>query len=187
MSPRVVFASAALAVIALLAAGPAEGATLVLGGGMAKVCSDAAISGLSNDASLQACNQALETEPLMTRDLAATYVNRGIISLRRKAYANAVTDFNHAVGLQPAMGEAYVNRGAAFVAQRRYQEGMIQIDRAIALGLEEPEKAWYNKGLAFEGLGDPKAAYLAYRKASELAPAWDVPQLELARFTVVHP
>jgi len=60
------------------------------------------------------------------------------------------------------------------------------IDRGLAYGPEQPEKAYFNRALAKEFLDDTKGAYLDYLKAAELAPTWTAPQVELKRFTV-HP
>jgi len=90
------------------------------------------------------------------------------------------------VKLDPTMGEAFVNRGAALVAQRRFQEGVVEIDRGLALGADEPEKAYFNRALAWEGLDDMKAAWLDYQKALEIRPDWDAPRRELTRFTVTR-
>ena len=48
----------------------------------------------------------------------------------------------------------------------------------------EPEKAYYNRGVAEERLGDVRSAYFDYRTASQLKPDWSLPKIELARFTV---
>ena len=85
------------------------------------------------------------------------------------------------------MGEAYVNRGGALVGQKRYMEALLEIDKGLALGPEEPEKAYYNRALANEGLDDITAAYFDYRRAVELAPEWDIPKRELLRFSVARP
>ena len=189
MSPKAVFAYAAAALAALLAlfATSASGAAFVLGGGMADGCSRAAIAGRDDRPSLDLCSMALETQPLLKRDRAGTYVNRGVIHLRRKAFAEARRDFDAALRLEPALGEAFVNRGAAFIAQRRYREGVNEIDRGLALGPDEPEKAYFNRALAHEGLDDMKAAWLDYQKALELRPDWEAPRRELTRFQVSRP
>src|SRR5690348_8870246 len=166
------------------ASSAAAGAVTVIGGGMARECSQAALGGES-DAHYEAmCTMALESELLSLRDRAGTYVNRGILKLRRHDFAAAQYDFNRAIETKPDLGEAYVNRGAAAVGARRYADGLADLNKAIELGVEEPEKAYYNRALAFEGLDDMKAAYFDYRKAVELKPDWDQPQKELARFTV---
>lgn len=184
MSPKAVFAFAALSSLLALSAGPASAAAFVLGGGMANACSKAALEGRDDRASLELCNQALESQPLVGRDRAGTFVNRGVIQLRRKAYADAQRDFDAALRIEPEFGEAFVNRGAALVAQRRYREGVAEIDRGLALGPDEPEKAYFNRAIAWEGLDDMKAAWLDYQKALELRPDWEAPRRELLRFSV---
>jgi len=156
----------------------------VLGGGLADACSRFALDGRSDEYSLNTCTYALETETLVKRDRAATLVNRGVIQLRRKKFEAANRDFDAAIRLQPTLGEAWVNRGAALLAQRRWAEGKADIDRGLELGSDEPEKAYFNRALAWEALDDMEAAWRDYVKASELKPDWDAPRKELARFTV---
>jgi len=163
---------------------PSEGAVTVLGGGMARECSVAALKGESDSRFETLCTQALDSELLSLRDRAGTYVNRGVLKLRRKEFAAAQWDFNRAIKTKPDLGEAYVNRGAAQIGSRRYAEGLADVNKALELGIEEPEKAYYNRALAYEGLDDMKAAYFDYQKAVELAPDWDKPKQELSRFTV---
>lgn len=184
MSPKVVFAFALVSAAVALPAGSASSAAFVLGGGMANACSQAAIDGRDDRDSLELCNQALEMQPLVGRDRAGTFVNRGVIQLRRKSYEDARRDFDAALKIDPTMGEAFVNRGAALVAQRRFREGVVEIDRGLKLGADEPEKAYFNRALAHEGLDDMKSAWLDYQKALELRPDWEAPRRELARFSV---
>jgi len=183
MAPKVVFASAALA-ITLGFAAPSEGAVFVLGGGLADACSRFAIAGKTDLHALNTCTYALETEDLIKRDRAGTLVNRGVIRLRRGDYVAAARDFDAAIKLQPTMGEAYVNRGAALLAQRRWAEGKADIDRGLALNPDEPEKAYFNRALAWEHLDDMEQAWRDYTRALELKPDWDAPRKELTRFTV---
>ncbi|WP_293676793.1 tetratricopeptide repeat protein [uncultured Phenylobacterium sp.] len=186
MSPtaRMFGLAAATAVAALAWASTAGAAVTVIGGGKAKECSLAAFNGQKGPYFENICTEALESELMNPRDRAGTYVNRGILKLRRREYASAQTDFNRAIEENPAFGEAYVNRGAASVGQKRFAEGLADINKAIELGVDEPEKAYFNRALAFEGLDDMKAAYLDYQKALELKPGWEMPLKELSRFTV---
>lgn len=183
-------AGAAAPLIVFLAtlsiAGPARAAVTVIGGGLAQTCSKSALAGASDAAAEAVCTTALETEFLSPRDLAGTYVNRGVMKLRRKLFAPALADFDLAVRAKPELGEIYVNRGAALIGQRRYADGLADLDHGLSLGVEEPAKAYYNRALAHEGLDDVKAAYLDYLKAVELAPDWDAPKRELTRFHVAR-
>jgi tetratricopeptide (TPR) repeat protein len=178
---RLVLAAAA-ASLAITA--PAAASVTVLGGGLAHECSEAALNGESDFRFETLCTKALETELLNPRDRAGTLVNRGVLKLRRKAFAAALADFDRAIDAKPDLGEAYINRGAASVGARHYADGLADLNKALELGVEEPEKAYYNRALAYEGLDNLKAAYFDYQKAVELAPDWDQPKQELARFTV---
>ncbi|MBI1682428.1 tetratricopeptide repeat protein [Caulobacter hibisci] len=177
-----------VAALALLTPpGGAGASTLIFGGGMAQDCSEAVVRGRSDDTTMRLCTSALEVEALKSGDRARTLVNRGVIQLRRKAYVEARDDFDAAGRIDPKLGEAYVNRGAAFVAEERFVEGLAEIDRGLALGVVSPERAFYNRGLAHENLGDLPAAYRDYRRASELDPDWAAPKEELARFSIESP
>ncbi|RYF93069.1 MAG: tetratricopeptide repeat protein [Caulobacteraceae bacterium] len=184
MPSKIAFAAAALTAVSIIAATPASGAVLVLGQGLAKTCSDATIAGRDDLKAIETCSLAIQTQAMGHRDRAGTFVNRGILKLRRSSYDAARADFADALRLSPDLGEAYVNWGASLIAERRYAEGLSEIDRGMALGVEEPEKAWFNRAIAYEALGDARQAYLAYQQAVALAPEWAPPKLELARFTV---
>jgi len=166
---------------------PAVASVMVLGNGMASDCSRAAFAGRSDRDSITLCSRSLEEERLLRRDRAGTLVNRGVMLLRSKDYVSARADFDKAIGLEPTLGEAFVNRGVALMADHDYDQALVQIDRGLELGVDEPAKAYYNRGLVQEGLGDARAAYLDYRKAQELAPDWAAPARQLTRFTVSRP
>ena len=165
-------------------ANSANAAVTVIGGGLAEACSNAAITGKSDRKFEVMCTRALEEEALSSRDRAGTYVNRGVMKLRRADYDAAVLDFNQAVRLKPDMGEGYVNRGAAAIGMHRYPESLEDLNKGIALGVDEPAKAYYNRAMAYEGLDNVKAAYFDYQKAVELSPDWNAPKEQLVRFKV---
>ncbi len=173
-----------VAVLAMLPpAANAAGSVLIIGGGIAKDCSEAVIRGRYDDDTMRLCTSALEVETLSMGDRARTLVNRGVIQLRRQAYVEARADFDEAGRIEPKLGEVYVNRGAALVAEDRFAEGLSEIDRGLALGVRQPERAYYNRALAHENLGDVKAAYYDFQRAAELDPKWTAPKEELARFS----
>ncbi|HYD46417.1 MAG TPA: hypothetical protein VEA79_14210 [Phenylobacterium sp.] len=179
---------AALAVAGGLgAAGGAQAAVTVIGGGAAEECAKATVRGASDEGTQALCTLALETESLNSRDRAGTYVNRGVLQMRRKEWEGAERDFNTALRIKPDLGEGYVNRGAAYIGQARFSESLGEINRGIELGVEEPHKAYYNRALAHEGLEDAKSAYMDYQQALALAPNWEAPRKELLRFTVTRP
>lgn len=182
---RFLLAAAAAAVTLACAAG-AQAAVTVIGGGLAEACSQAAVRGESDREYEELCDLAIETEFLNARDRAGTYVNRGVLRMRRTEYGKAIEDFDQAIRMKPDLGEGYVNRGAAYIGQERYEASIGEINRGLELGVEEPAKAYYNRALAYEGLEDARSAYFDYQKAQELAPAWSAPTEQLARFTVTR-
>lgn len=165
-------------------AGSAHAAVTVIGGGFAEACSNAAMVGESDLRFQDVCTMAIENEMLNARDRAGTFINRGVMKLRKADYEKANKDFDIAVRLKPDIGEGYVNRGASYIGQRRYAESLTEINKGIELGIEEPAKAFYNRALAYEGLEDAKSAYFDYQKALEISPDWLAPRQQLSRFTV---
>jgi len=178
--------SAAATLVALGLAGPAAAAVTVMGDSAAYDCSQAAFHERSDDSAMASCNQAISTGFLDRRDLAGTYVNRGVILMERNNYPGARSDFDHAIQIDGAIGEAWVNRGAVNIVDRRYQDGIADIDKGLDLGTQEPAKAYYNRAVAYEGIDDEKSAYLDYQQALVLEPNWDLPKRELLRFTVTR-
>jgi tetratricopeptide (TPR) repeat protein len=182
-----ILALGAVAAMALVVPHDAHGAVTVIGnGGMAEQCSVAAIAGKADARFEQYCTDAIDYEMLSPRDRAGTFVNRGVLKLRRASWDSARQDFDQAVRLYPKLGEAYVNRGAASLGQRRYADSLPDLDKGIALGIEEPAKAYFNRALAHEGMDDMKSAYFDYQKAIELSPDWSAPKEQLTRFKVSH-
>jgi len=175
---------AASLIILALSAAPAGAAVLVLGNDIAVDCSKAAFAGRADPTSIQTCTRALENDALGRRDRAGTRVNRGVMLLRARDYQAARRDLDEAIRLEPTLGEAFVNRGVVMMADAAYDEALAEIERGLALGVDEPAKAYYNRALVHEGLADAGAAYRDYRRAQELAPEWEAPRRQLARFTV---
>ena len=177
---------ASIAALTLMLAGPAAAAVTVMGDSDAQQCSEAAYHEQSDQSSMDECTQAIEKGTLDRRDLAGTYINRGVMHMNRSDYAGARADFNSAIKVDPTLGEAWVNRGAVNIIDKRYKDGISDIDKGLGLGTEEPAKAYYNRGVAYEGIDDEKSAYLDYQQALTLKPDWDLPKQELLRFTVTR-
>lgn len=171
-------------VIALALAGPGHAAVAVVGGGAAQACSEAAFKGRPDWRAEEVCTNAIDNEPMSAKDQAGTYVNRGVLRLRAGAYGKAEADFDAAERINPKLGEVHVNRGVLYMAEERFSDAVVEINRGLELGVEEPAKAYYNRALAYEGLNDAAAAYEDYRKAQALAPNWSAPTRMLARFQV---
>ena len=173
----------------LIGAPAARADVTVIGNGLAADCSRAAKDAARTAAhrsSVEICTLAIENDPLSVHDLAATFVNRGVLYLAGADYGRARQDFDAATHEEPTLGEAYVNRGAALIGEGRAADGIAEINRGLELNTSEPEKAYFNRALAEERLDQIKAAYYDYMKAQELKPDWAMPRTELARFHVTE-
>jgi tetratricopeptide (TPR) repeat protein len=168
--------------------GPTPGVVLVLDT-PAQLCGKSAAraaDGLIAPAdAMTACNDAITSGIVDKRDLAATFVNRGVLLLTMKRWAEARQDFDRALEIDPDAAEALVNRGAILLAEGKAAEAIADLDRGIALGPERPERAYYQRGMARETLKDFKGAYADYKMADSLRPGWDLVAVELSRFKVV--
>jgi tetratricopeptide (TPR) repeat protein len=173
----------------------AKGAVIVLGGGFAQMCYEAARA-LDNPLSFQVtgsridvppleiCTTAISAGDLTGRDLAGTYNNRGVILFSQGNFEAALRDFEQGIRHNTAIPEIHVNRGASLVALKRWADSVPSLDRGIEMEALELEKAYYNRAIAHEELGDVRRAYFDYLKAAELKPEWEQPKEQLTRFTV---
>jgi Tfp pilus assembly protein PilF len=169
-----------------LPVGPAAAAVTVLGDTSAVECSHAAFKEIGDLDSLRLCTEAIADPNLDRRDLAGTYVNRGVLYMVRGEFAQARSDFERAITVDASIGEAWVNRGAVDIIDKRYKDGIADIDKGLQLGIEHPAKAYYNRGVADEMVDDETSAYLDYQQAQVLEPNWELPKQELLRFTVTR-
>lgn len=165
---------------------PAMAGITVLGSSSARLCFLAAdSSSLPSNQDLRRCDSALAEEAVAPRDIIATYVNRGILRLRRGDPDGAMRDFDEALRRDPGEAEAYLNRGSALLRRERTEEAVAMYSQAIQHNTRRPALAHYGRAMAYELLGNARAAYGDYRRASELAPEWAAPREDLLRFRVV--
>jgi tetratricopeptide (TPR) repeat protein len=173
--------------VASLLSQSAQAAVTVLGNGLARTCYEAAeFGGGSSEDGIKACSDALEQMALPVRDRAATLVNRGIIYSRVDEPLMAISDYDKGIAMEPSLGEAYVDRGASLIVLSRYDEAVQDIDKGIAMGSNRLQIAYYDRGLAQEALGNVRAAYEDYKKATEIEPDFTLASDQLARFKVVR-
>jgi tetratricopeptide (TPR) repeat protein len=173
--------------IASLLSQSAQAAVTVLGNGLAHTCFEAAeFGGGDAEDGIKACSDALDQMALPVRDRAATLVNRGIIYSRISEPVLAIADYDKGIEMAPNLGEAYVDRGAALIVLSRFDEAVQDIDKGIAMGSNRLQIAYYDRGLAQEALGNVRADYEDYKKATEIEPDFTLASSQLARFRVVH-
>ena len=168
---------------------PAAAAITVIGSSSARLCYEAAEA--RSDPSIDAinrCDEALERDSLTQYEMVATYVNRGILKLRRGQIERAIADFDTAIERDPNEPEAYLNKGMATLRlPNGWEQAVPLFNTAIERRTRRPAVAYYGRAVAHELGGEIKAAYHDYRQASVLEPKWNDPRAELTRFTVRQP
>ena len=175
-----------LAAAAAIAAFPASAAITTVGGSFAESCFHFAESRVGTIAALDTCDRAF-TQALSRDDEFATHVNRGIVKMHRGEFKGAKGDFEQAIVMMPARGEPWLNLGVLQIKQGNSRAAIPMFDKALELGTDSPEVAYYARGLAHEDVGDLKSAYADLRRATELSPRWREPARELARYQVRRP
>lgn len=174
----VVVATAALA-------GPAGASVVVLGNSIGHSCYQAALDRNRSDLALKSCDDALESGQMSFHDIVATFVNRGIVKLHREDYRPALADFDHAIALDPAEPESYLNKGSALLRMGADPRQAIALfDEALERNTTRPELAYFSRAIAHEVSGDLQQAYNDYRRAQLAAPKWQEPGRELSRFQI---
>lgn len=128
-----------------------------------------------------ACDGAFRST-LNRRDRTATFVNRAIVRSVRGDYDGALDDLDRAEALKPELASTRVTRGQVYIRMARWRDAEAAFSEGIALGPEQPEEAYFGRGVAREGSGDVEGAYADYRAAARLAPDWRLPREQLERF-----
>lgn len=177
-----------LVVLAIASVPSAVGASvLTVGGAFAYSCYEAADGSGATAASLDACNRALGEEALTAQDRAATYVNRGILHLRRVSLDQANADFDAALKLNPHEPEAWLNKAILNARYGKSADALPYVAKALENGTRKPAIAYFVRAMAYEDSGKIAAAYQDFQRARNLAPKWAEPAIELQRFQVRRP
>ena len=168
----------------LAAAGPAYSSVLTLGGGYAESCYKAAEAQDARAASLEVCDRALNEEALMPRERMATFVNRGILHLRRTDLKSARADFDAASAIDPTEPEVWLNKAILTVRFGKSSAALPLVEKALAFNTKRPALAYFVRAMAQEDSGNIAAAYHDLQRAQQLEPKWQEPAIELTRFAV---
>jgi len=186
MKFRTILTGSAAALAACAVVSSADAAISVIGNSIANSCYHTAEFGGDEDQGIKTCTYALQQEAMPIRDKAATYINRGILRSRVGDPNGALADYNQGLGIDPSLGEGYVDRGATYIALRQYDDALKDIDRGIEMGARQPHIAYYDRAIANEAVGNIRGAYQDYKKAVELEPDFALANQQLSRFRVVR-
>ena len=176
-------ASAFIALTAGAAAAAPQVQQMIYNVDAAAQCSAAANDQAELKQGLSYCDIAL-SDPAMTHR-AALLMNRGVVKVRLGNNADALTDYNAAIAIDPKLGDAYVNHAGVLVAMKRYDEARSDVAQGISLGATNMHAAFYTRGVIAEEAGDVKAAYRDYKQALAIKPDYAAASRELSRFKVV--
>jgi tetratricopeptide (TPR) repeat protein len=183
--------SGMIALIVTLPAASANETDIIFGrdplADCATMAAQAETRGSATKMAVSVCDQAIDRAKDLREELAAAYINRSVLHLARLEYAAAIADSDASLRVRRDWPQAMVNRGVALSATGHFREAADSFTGALALNPAHPEIIYFNRALAREDSGDLKGAYLDYRKAAQLAPTWDEPKQQLARFTVAAP
>lgn len=97
------------------------------------------------------------------------HIRRGNRHYHAGEYADAITDYNQAIALDPKLAEAYNNRGAANNNLGKYAEAIADYDQAITLDPKDAV-AYSNRGAANNHLGKYAEAIADCTQAIALDP-----------------
>jgi len=145
-------------------------------------CGAAVMAGDASDNTIEVCNRALRYPRLARDGEIQLLVNRGVTYMRRHQHQEALADFDAVLAMDRNNAEAHLNRGGALVQMNQPGPAVAAITQALSLGVQEPHKAYFNRGAAREALGDLRGAYEDYNTALEIQPDWGPANAELARF-----
>jgi tetratricopeptide (TPR) repeat protein len=119
------------------------------------------------------CNRAIRFSNLSDQEKAKTYINRGVLleNMHRIKYAHG--DLKRAQRHLRRSGELQINIGNIEYMRGHFQQALARFNRALELKNEDSYKAYLNRGLTHERLGNLRAAANDYRNALKLNPDLD--------------
>ena len=194
-----ILCAAAAAATALVPAG-ASGSSVSLGGPLSVSCYKSALVRDKRDFAFEGCSRALSEEAMSPDNMAATFVNRGVLHMLRGQQFNAEADFDAAIRLDPASPDPWLNKAFLRLRQGAGSEALPLLDNALERlrggGREallprraerSPRKvalALFARGIAHEQIGNYRAAHADLVKARNAEPGWKMPAAALERYQV---
>jgi tetratricopeptide (TPR) repeat protein len=109
------------------------------------------------------------TVEIVNPGTAQLYVDRGVSYLSKHSLDEAVSDFDHAIRIWPALATAYVGRGFAMIDKGYYSKAIDDFDRAAKLDVKLA-MAYTGRAIAKQESGDTRGAFVDYDMAIMLEP-----------------
>ena len=163
----------------------ASAGVLVLGDNEAAACYRTVLHGNTGSrGALKKCSNALK-EPLTKRDLAATYINRGILYMRKGNFETAKVDMEAALDVGQNIPEAHINYSGIQFYLGDYDGALLTVNNVINdMQTTKMPQALYNRSLIHHRSGNYKSAYFDLKKALELKPDWKLAQDAISQYDV---
>jgi tetratricopeptide (TPR) repeat protein len=175
---------AAGAAILLIPLSASHAAVQTYGGPMSRLCYEAASSRDTRPLAMENCDRSLAEEAMTAPDRAATLVNRGILHMVRGHRLTADADFDKALTIDAGLADAWLNKGFLRIRQGNGREALPLIEEGIKRGPQRQALALFARGVAYEQMGQFRAAYDDLNRARELEPSWAMPAEYLAHYRV---
>jgi tetratricopeptide (TPR) repeat protein len=181
---KLFLATAAVALMATGASAAPQVQQIIYNVDAAAQCSAAASDQADLKTGLSYCDVAL-SDPAMNHR-AALLSDRGVIKARLANNQGALEDYNAAIAIDPALGDAYVSRAGVLIAMKRFDEARADVASGISLGATNLHAAYFSRAVIAEETGDVRAAYRDYKQALAIKPDYAAASRELARFKIVQ-
>ena len=178
--------STVAAVAAILPLSAANGAVLTIGGPLASLCYRAALAHDARASATEVCTRAINEESLAAPDRAATFVNRGIVYMSGGHFADADDDFDTALEISGNLPDGWLNKGFLRLRAGNGRDALPFIQKGIDAGAGRQALAFFARGVAYEQMGDYRAAYADLRRAQALEPGWSMPREYLATYRLAQ-
>lgn len=100
------------------------------------------------------------------------YYNRGVTYYKKGNYDRSIEDFERVLEIQPKYPYAFYFRGLAYARKSEYRKAVLDFNHAVANsnGIPLMARALYNRGVAYEKLGNFVQASQDYDGALKLNP-----------------
>lgn len=154
----------------LLPSASTSAAETSLGISAAHLCYEHARDGNGSGRAVDDCTKAIDSEPLNSRDLAATFSNRGVIQAQRGRYAQAVGDYDRALSINPVLVHAIINRANARTRLKQFKEALNDYDLAAFYSEGSSDLVFYNRAMLFLQMGRVENARNDLLRALEAQP-----------------
>ena len=118
---------------------------------------------------LATSNENLTKVKRLKKDLAKTYVHRGIIHNEKGAFDNAIVDYTKAIDLDPDFADAYYQRGFVSLSKGDLDGAIDSYTKAIDLDPDLTD-AYKDLGFAHSGKDDLEKAIIHYTKVLQKDP-----------------